>query len=173
MQGMRQMLVGAGLLLWGLLLEVALLPAQEPAFISGDQAVRFEQAPGFFHYAALCRTATEFKTQIPPARLPREMTESAVCWYVMGSKTRTAGGAKESSPPASGKLIISEHHVRFIPYDASLASVYMDLHPQEIEMKHEPGQAFALLGSREIQFNFRFSKLCPTCALGTPTPVGL
>ncbi len=173
MQGMRQMLVGAGLLLWGLLLEVAILPAQEPVFISGDQAVRFEQAPGFFHYAAMCRTATEFKIQIPPNRSPREMTESAVCWYVMGSKTRTTGGAKESSQPASGKLIISEHHVRFIPYDASLASLYMDLHPQEIEMKHEPGQAFALLGTREIEFNFRFSKLCPTCTLGTPTPAGL
>ena len=121
----------------------------------------------------MCRTATEFKAQIPPNRLPREMTESAVCWYVMGSRTRAGAGAKDGPAAADGKLIVSEHHVRFIPHDASLANLYMDLHPQEIEMKHDPGQPFASLGTREILFNFRFSKLCPTCARGTPIPAGL
>ena len=57
---MRRMLLGTGVLLCVLLQQQAILRAQEPAFISGDLAVRFEQAPGFFHYAALCRTATEF-----------------------------------------------------------------------------------------------------------------
>src|SRR5438045_6785983 len=94
MQGMLRVLLGAGLLVCGSLLKVAILPAQEPAFISGNQAVRFEQAPGFFHYAALCRTATDFNAQIPSGRLPREMTEAAVCWYVMGSRSQTAGGTK-------------------------------------------------------------------------------
>jgi len=173
MQGMLRMLLGAGLLLCGGLLEETTLPAQEPAFIGGDQAVRFEQAPGFFHYAAMCRTATEFKAQIPPNRLPREMNEPAVCWYVMGSRMRTGGGTKDASPPPDGKLISSEHHVRFIPHDGTLADLYMDLRPHEIAMKREPGQLFATLGTREIQFNFRFSKICPTCARGTPTPAGI
>jgi protein TonB len=173
MRGMLRMLLGAGLVVGGLLLEVAIVPAQESAFISGDQAVRFEQAPGFFHYAALCRTATEFKAQMPPNRLPREMTESAVCWYVVASKTPTVGGTKDTAPTMDGKLILSEHHVRFIPHDGSRADLYMDLHPQEIEMKHEPGQPLASLATREFLFNFRFSKICPTCARGTPVPVGL
>ena len=169
---MQGRLLGSGLMLWGLLLHAAIVRAQEPAFIGGDQAVRFEQAPGFFHYAALCRTATEFKAQIPPNRLPREMTESAVCWYVMGSRPRAGGGAKDSPTSADGKLILSEHHVRFIPHDASQANLYMDLHPQEIEMKHEAGQPFASLATKEVLFSFRFSKLCPTCARGTPIPHG-
>ena len=46
-----------------------ILHAQEPSVISGDQAVRFEQSPGFFHYAALCRTAKEFMAQMPAPKL--------------------------------------------------------------------------------------------------------
>ena len=95
---MYRMLLGTGLLLCGLFQQEAILRAQEPAFISGDEAVRFEQAPGFFHYAALCRTAAEFSAAMPPARLPRESTESAVCWYVKATKMRNDAAKVDGSP---------------------------------------------------------------------------
>jgi hypothetical protein len=169
---MYRMLLGTGLLLCRLRQEEAILRAQEPAFISGDEAVRFEQAPGFFHYAALCRTATEFSAAMPPARLPRESTEPAVCWYVKGAKMRNDGGKVDGSPMVDGKLIISAHHVRFVPHDPQLADLYVDFHPEETELMHQPGQPFAALGTTKVLVGFRFSKLCLTCAPGTPIPAG-
>ncbi|HEY1896891.1 MAG TPA: TonB family protein [Terracidiphilus sp.] len=169
---MYRMLLGTGLLLCGLFQQEAILRAQEPAFISGDEAVRFEQAPGFFHYAALCRTATEFSAAMHPARLPRESTESAVCWYVKATKMRNDSGKVDGSPMVDGKLVISAHHVRFIPHDPQLADLYVDFHPEETELIHHPGQVFAALGTTKILVAFRFSKLCPTCAPGTPIPAG-
>ncbi len=169
---MYRMLLGTGLLLCGLLQEEAILRAQEPAFISGDEAVRFEQSPGFFHYAALCRTATGFSATKPPARLPRESTEAAVCWYVMGTKMRNDGGKVDGSPLVDGKLVLSAHHVRFIPHDPQLADLYVDFHPEETELLHHPGQEFGALGTTKILVAFRFSKLCLSCAQGTPIPAG-
>jgi TonB family protein len=170
---MYRMLLGTGLLLCGLLQEEAILRAQEPAFISGDEAVRFEHAPGFFHYAALCRTARGFSAAVPPARLPRESTEAAVCWYVMGTKMRNDGGKVDGSPLVDGKLVLSAHHVRFIPHDPKLADLYVDFHPEETELLHHPGQAFGALGTTKILVAFRFSKLCLSCAQGTPIPEGI
>jgi periplasmic protein TonB len=170
---MYRMLLGTGLLLCGLFQQEAILRAQEPAFISGDEAVRFEHAPGFFHYAALCRTATEFGAAMPPARLPRESTEAAVCWYVMATKMRNDGGKVDGSPLVDGKLVLSAHHVRFIPHDPKLADLYVDFHPEETELLHHPGQAFGALGTTKILVAFRFSKLCLSCAPGTPIPEGI
>lgn len=169
---MYRMLLGTGLLLCGLFQQEAILGAQEPAFISGDVAVRFEQAPGFYHYAALCRTPTEFIAAMPRTRLPRESTEKGVCWYVMGAKMRNDGGKVDGSPMVDGKLVISEHHIRFIPHDPQLADLYVDFKPEETELLHHPGQMFAALGTTKILIGFRFSKVCPTCAPGTPIPDG-
>ncbi len=141
-----------------------ILHAQEPSVISGDQAVRFEQSPGFFHYAALCRTAKEFMAQMPAPKLSPEVTESAVCWYVKGSRS--------GAPEADGKLVISAHHVRFMPHGPRAAALYADLGPEEVELKHDPGQPYATLQSKDLVFTFRFSKLCPECAPGTAVTSG-
>jgi TonB family protein len=170
---MNRMLLGTGLLLCGLFQQEAILRAQEPAFISGDLAVRFEQAPGFFHYAALCRTATEFSAVKPPTRLPWKSTEAGVCWYVMGTKMLNDGGKVDGSPLVDGKLVISAHHVRFIPRDAQFSNLYVDFHPEETELLHHPGQEFGALGTTKILIAFRFSKVCQSCAPGTPIPAGI
>ncbi len=68
---------------------------------------------------------------------------------------------------------ISAHHVRFIPHDPKLADLYVDFHPEETELLHHPGQAFGALGTTKILVAFRFSKLCLTCAPGTPIPAGI
>jgi periplasmic protein TonB len=167
---MYRMLLGTGLLLCGLFQQEAILRAQEPAFINGDLAVRFEQAPGSFHYAAWCRTATEFSATPPPPRLPWKSTEPGACWYVMGTKMRNDGGKVDGSPLVEGKLVISAHHVRFIPHDSKLAALYVDFHPEETELLHHSGQEFAALGTTKILIGFKFSKICPACAPGTPVP---
>jgi protein TonB len=154
----------------GLLLSGLVLFAQQPAEISGDKAVRFEQSPGFFHYAALCRTGTRFTNAMPALKPPPDQTEMAVCWYLKGSESRPPGAT--ASPEADGKLYVSAHHVRFVPHNPQFASLYLDLLRDEVELKHEPGQPYATLKGKDVVLTFRFSKLCPECAPGTPVTTG-
>ena len=139
-----------GLLLSGLLFVHSVLRAQEPAVMNGAQAVRFEQSPGFYNYVAFCRTPKEFSAQIPAAKLAPDQLEYGLCWYVSASKT---DGGDAATGGADGKLVISEHHIRFIPRDSQDASVYMDLPREQVELKHERGQPNVPAGQRaDVEF---------------------
>jgi hypothetical protein len=160
----------SGVLLSGFLDYRPAFAAQEPAVIGGDKAVRFNQSPGFFHYAALCRTLTESTQQIPAPNLPPEITEPAVCWYVRTVVTRGSG---QASPEADGKLVISAHHVRFVPRSMQYEDLYVDLAPDQVQLDHQPGQPGALLRSSGLSLSFRFSDLCTACMPGTVNPLAL
>jgi TonB family protein len=167
------MLFCTGLLFCALFHEGAILYPQEPAQISGFQAVRFEHSPGFSHYVAMCRTPKDFSAKIPPIGLPLTVTEFAVCWYVTASRVRS-GGKDEPSPEVDGKLVISAHHVRFVPRNGQFSDLYADLPPDRVELKRDPGgDGSATLGTKDFVYRFRFAKLCPSCAPGTPVPPGL
>jgi protein TonB len=120
----------------------------------------------------MCRTPKEFSAQIPGTRLPLDVTEYAVCWYATASRVRSAG-KNEASPEADGKLVISAHHVRFVPHNPQFSDLYADLPPDRVELKREPGDAYATLGSKNFVYRFRFTKMCPSCPPGTPVPPGL
>ena len=154
----------AGVFLLGFLNHRPACAAQEPAVIGGDKAVRFEQGPGFFHYAALCRTVRVSTQQMPAPDLPPEITEPAVCWYVKAVVTRASGQASSEAP---GQLVISAHHVRFVPRSMQYADLYVDLAPDQVQVDHEPGQPGGLLRSSAVSLRFRFNDLCPACAPGT------
>lgn len=136
----------SGVLLSGFLDYRRAFAGQEPAVIGGDKAVRFEQSPGFFHYAALCRTLTESTHQIPAPNLPPEITEPAVCWYV---KTVVTRGSGQVSPEADGKLVISAHHVLFVPRSMQYEDLYVDLPPDQVQLDHQPRSASRTLTERQ------------------------
>ena len=167
-------------LLLGLIHNQRVLHAQEAAVMNGAQAVRFEQGHGFFHYVVFCKTPREFMDRMPAAtppggnalpggKLPPESMEYGLCWYVDGS--RDAGG--NASPKVEGRLVVSDHHVRFLPNDPQAADLYLDLPRDQAAVKHEAGQIGAVLAGKGVTFSFRFSKLCLTCGPGTPTPPGV
>jgi TonB family protein len=131
----------------------------------GAQAVRFEQSPGFFNYIAFCKNAKEFSAQMPAPKLPADKSEYALCWYVDGSK---ANGTK-----VDGRIVVSDHHVRFMPGDPQFADTYVDLPREQVAVQHQAGQPNAILVGKDVSFSFRFSKLCPTCAPGSPAPPGV
>jgi hypothetical protein len=157
----------ASVLLSGFLDDRKAFAAQEPAVIGGDKAVRFEQSTGFFHVAALCRTLTVSTQQIPAPNLPPEVTEPAVCWYV---KTVVTRGSGHVSPEADGKLVISAHHVRFVPSNMQYANLYVDLPPDQVQLDRQPGQPEALLRSSGLSLRLSFSDICPACEPGTLNP---
>ena len=141
-------------------------PGGQPALLGGAQALRFEQSPGFFHYIAFCRTAKESAPQMPPAKLPPDSMEYALCWYVTGSISR----GSSVSPKVEGKLVISLHHVRFEPRDARFAKLYVELLPEHAEPRRDAGQNYVVLQGNNVVFRFQFTKMCPTCTVGTPAP---
>ena len=144
------------------------LRAQEPATIDSEPAVRFEQSPGYFTYAAFCRTPKEFSAQIPKSGLPLDKIEFGIGWYVTATVTRTAS----ASPEVDGRIVISAHHVRFMPRNPQFADEYVDFPRGEVEFKHSVGEPDASLRSKDAVLNFRFTKICLTCAPGTPVPPG-
>ena len=154
------------LLLCGLVHDGPILRAQEPATIDSELAVRFEQSPGYFNYAAFCRTPKEYSAQIPKSGLPIDKIEFGIGWYVTATVTRTANASSE----VDGRIVVSPHHVRFMPRSPQFAGEYVDIPRGEVEFKHSPGEPDASLRSKDAVLNFRFSKMCLTCAPGTPVP---
>ena len=73
--------------------------------IDSEPAVRFEQSPGYFNYAAFCRTPKEFSAQIPKSGLPLDKIEFGIGWYVTATVTRSAG----ASPEVDGMIVVSAH----------------------------------------------------------------
>ncbi len=136
--------------------------------IDSEPAVRFQQSPGYFNYAAFCRTPKEFSPQIPKSGLPLDKIEFGIGWYVTASVRRTTG----VSPEVDGRIVISPHHVRFMPRNPQAADEYLDFPRGEIEFKHSPGEPDASLRSKDVVVNFKLSKICLTCAPGTPVPPG-
>src|SRR4051794_3822263 len=116
------------LLLCGLVHDGRILQAQEPATIDNQLAVRFEQSPGYFNYAAFCRTPKEFSAQIPKSGLPLDKIEFGIGWYVTATVTRTG----TASPEVDGRIVVSPHHVRFIPRNPQLADAYLDFPRGEV-----------------------------------------
>ena len=168
MSRMLRISLPLALFLCGLVHDGPFLQAQEPATINSELAVRFEQSPGYFNYAAFCRTPKEFSAQIPKSGLPLDKIEFGIGWYVTATVTRTTG----SSPEVDGRIVVSPHHVRFMPRNPQIADEYLDFPRGEIEFKHSPGEPDASLRSKDVVLNFRFSKICLTCASGTPVPPG-
>lgn len=163
----------AALLLSGWLHDGAILRAQEPATIDSEPAVRFEQSPGYFHYAAFCRTPKAFTAQMPKSGLPLDQIEYGIGWYVRGSVTRTAGAGSVGSPEVEGRIVVSPHHVRFMPSSPQFAAQYFDIPHGEVELEHSPGRPDAVLRGKDVALSFELRKICLTCAAGSPVPQGL
>lgn len=163
MDRMLRILVCTGMLMSGLI-----LLAQEPATIDNEPAVRFEQGGGYYNYAAFCRTPTDFSTQMPKTGLAIDKIEFAIGWYVRGSVTR--GGA--ASPEVDGRIVVSQHHIRFMPANPQNADQYFDIPHGEAELAHSSGEAGGVLQGKDVSLRFELRRICPTCAAGAAIPPG-
>lgn len=150
----------------------SMLFAQEPATIESQQAVRFEQSPGYYHYLAFCRTPKAFTAEIPKSGMPLDAIEFGVGWYVTASVTGSGRATSNASPAVEGRIVVSPHHVRFVPRNPQFADQYVDLPRGEVELTHSPGQPDGQLRSKDTVVNFEFTKICLSCAAGTPVPPG-
>jgi hypothetical protein len=85
-------------------------------------------------------------------------------------KTVVTRGSGQASAEVDGKLVISAHHVRFVPSNMQYEGLYVDLPPDQVQLDRQPGQPEALLRGSGLSLRFSFSDLCPACEPGTLNP---
>ena len=140
--------------------------AQEPAFYRGAQAVRFPEAPGFYHYVLPCKPPGLNGPSVQSAA-----TEPAICWPVRVIRTQIVQGKPETSPPVDGTIAISASAVQFLadkPADASYNTTF----PSGLtQFQHQAGKPVGVIGTRDLAFVFGLSNTCVGCsAASTSAP---
>jgi protein TonB len=168
---MHRLFAFVSIVLLALVSVTGCLRAQEPAFFSGTQAVRFEQNPGYFHFVYPCKSIAEYQAQMPKPDPFATGLEPAICWPVNALKMVKVNGKFESSPFVAGQLIVAEHNIRFIPSELKLTDRYFDIKPTEARFEHEAGKNFAFFGNNDVFYKFSFATVCPACTPGSSVPV--
>ena len=164
---MHRTLRGAGLFLF---LACGAAGGQESAYFGGYPAARFEQTPGVFHYMFSCQPTREMAHLAQIASKPPADPEPALCWPVWALRMTKNGATFDASPAVNGKIMVTAHLFRFIPITDKDAGLYAEFRPDEIDIEHKAGQAFAFFGTKDVFYKFGFINVCTSCQNGQPAP---
>ncbi len=166
---MSRVLLGIGVLLF-LGTQQASVPAQDPAFLGGYQAVRFDEGSDVFHYVYSCIPGRELARLPEIAATLNAAVEPAVCWPVAALRMKKNGANYDTSPVVQGVIISSAQHFRFAPSEAKNTALYTDYSSSEVDVQHKPGEAFGFFGTKEVFFKFGFANICSSCQNGAAPP---
>ena len=152
-----------------LLAESGAATAQEPAFIGGKHAIRYEENPGYFHFVFPCNQVVGATTQTETPGTPGSV-QPALCWPVRMVRSATVDGKTETAPYVDGLWQVSATTVQFIPIGPNGASQKQEFAASQTTFQHDAGKPFAVLGAKDLgyQFVFSFSTVCEGCKQGTP-----
>jgi TonB family protein len=147
------------------------MPAQEPAFFAGMHAIRYEENPGYFHFVFPCNQVVGATTQTETPGTPRSV-QPALCWPVRMVRSATVDGKTETAPYVDGLWQVSATTVEFIPIGPNGASQKQEFAASQTTFQHDVGKPFAVLGAKDLgyQFVFSFRTVCEGCKQGTPPP---
>jgi TonB family protein len=131
--------------------------AQEPALLQGHSAVRFEEAPGVFHYITPC---TETKPYAD------HEAATALCWRVRAAHVERIDGKLVQSAVSRGVVRITADVVGFVP-DVPSADMPLTTFPRSaVTFGHKAGATEARYGSDVSVTLFAFENICfDTCKL--------
>jgi len=166
---MRRSLAATFALFLFFLAESGAAPAQEPAFVSGMHAIRYEVGPGYFHFVIPCKQLVAGTPQAGTTGATANF-QPAPCWLVRMVRVATVGGKTETAPYVDGLWQVSASTVRFIPTDANGAAQKQEFTASQTTFLHDAGKPSAVLSSKELgyQFVFSFRTVCEGCTPGTP-----
>ena len=150
-----------------LLLTIGSVVAQEPAFLSGGMAVRYEEAPGDFHYVFPCKLSGQGSSETNTGVTPAKIQQPALCWPVVLGKIQQIEGRPQSTPPVAGLFQVSSAVVRFTPEDAKNAGLMPDTPPAEIGFIYDAKHIVAYLRTKDATYGFAFRAFCVGCVAGT------
>lgn len=152
-----------------LLPESSIVRAQEPAFLGGVHAIRYEEGPGYFHFVFPCRQATGTSSPAGASGAPVNV-QPALCWFVRMVKVTVVDGKTETAPYVDGLWQVSATTIRFLPTDASDIAQKQEFATSQTAFHHDAGKPGGLLSSKELgyQFVFSFRTVCAGCKPGSP-----
>ena len=151
-----------------LLFETGAVTAQEPAFLSGGMAIRYEEARGVFHYVFPCKLPLGDTPQSRGAATSAKDKTSALCWPVLVGRFRTVDGKSESPAFVAGILMVSASLVRFVPNDTKNANLMPDTPPTGTAFQYDAGHVMAILRTKEGAYGFTFQARCLGCSRDMP-----
>ena len=137
---------------------------QEAAFLGSNGAMRYVEAPGYYHYVLPCAvkaadTAGDAAKTRPPV---------AVCWSVYGGLRLKEDGTPNDAKPTAGVMLVSQDVVEFIPTNGGSAGTAVQFAPKEIVYSFDEGSLVASLKTPVGTYSFVFQAICDGCKQGTP-----
>ena len=147
--------------------EIGTVKAQVPAFLSGGMAVRYEEAPGYFHYVFPCKMPLGNSPHAGSTPSPATDTVPALCWPALMAQAKMANGSAKSTVPVAGVLMVSASLVRFVPNDPKNTSLIPDAPSKDTVFQYDAPHAVAALRTKEGTYGFAFQSICLGCTPGT------
>jgi periplasmic protein TonB len=137
--------------------------AQEPAQYHNTAAVRFEEAPGYYHYIQTCIQAKDdtYESLVEG--------EPALCWAVVAIRLQAVNGKLEDEGRSviAGTLKVSKSLVSFIPGEPSAANPVKTFATTAVSFHHDIGQVVAFVGTPTLSYAFGLAAVCIRCVPGS------
>jgi TonB family protein len=123
------------------------------------QALRYEEATGFFHYVIPCQQSIEATRRVP-----------AICWPINATRIYENDGKLAHTEAIQGTLAVTETQLSFLPAEQSDLSFARAIPLTQAKFMHRPGESSGRIETPEYTIQFSFLN---TCVGNCPTVRGL
>jgi TonB family protein len=143
------------------------LQAQEPAFLQGSAGVRYEEAPGVFHYVFSCSLPSAGGAGAGSG--PQAATgPPALCWLILLTHLEMVDGKAKFDAPVAGALMVSAELAHFLPNDPKATTTLPDFVPSQALLQYDAKHSVLGLQTKAGMFFLSLRPICSGCTPGGP-----
>jgi len=139
--------------------------SQEPAFLQGSAGVRYEEAPGVFHYVFSC-TLPSAGGAVSGAQ--GATGTPALCWLMLLTHVEMVDGKAKFDAPVAGALMVSAELAHFRPNDPKASSTLPDFVPSQALLQYDAKHSVLGLQTNAGIFVLALQPICLGCTPGAP-----
>jgi TonB family protein len=143
------------------------LQAQEPAFLQGSAGVRYEEAPGVFHYVFPCSLPTA-GGNAAGSGAQAASGSPALCWLAVVTHLEMVDGKPKGGAPVAGALMVSAERAHFLPNDPKAEQILPDFVPSQALFHYDAKHSVLGIQTRTGLFVLAFQAVCLGCTPGGP-----
>jgi len=140
---------------------------QEPAFLQGNAGVRYEEAPGVFHYVFSC-TVPNASDDAASSAAQAAAGPPALCWPAVVTHFEMVDGKPKAGAPVAGGLMISAERAHFLPNDAKAEQILPDFVPSEASFHYDAKHSVSVIQTKAGIFILALAPICLGCTPGGP-----
>ena len=143
------------------------LQAQEPAFLQGSAGIRYEEAPGVFHYVFPCRSPSAGSAGAGSG--PQAATgPPALCWLILLTHLEMVDGKAKFDAPVAGALMVSAELAHFLPNDPKATTTLPDFVPSQALLQYDAKHSVLGMQTKAGMFILALQPICLGCTPGGP-----